>query len=189
MFYVGLDVHSKQITMCVLDDNGKVYRRCTVGSLAEMMGALQRLPGPFEACFEASTGYGVVYEMLLTLAARVCVAHPGLLRLIFRSKHKNDRNDAEKLAKLLYVGEVPLVHVPSAEVRAWRELITFRTRLVQKRTRAKNSVPGCCGRWSFGHRSAAACGLAVVWPGSGNCNCRATYPRSSAICCWRRSRT
>jgi transposase len=126
----------------MLDDNGKPYRRCTVGSLAEMMDSLNRLPGPFEACFEASTGYGVVYEMLLTLAARVCVAHPGQLRLIFRSKHKNDRNDAEKLAKLLYVGEVPAVHVPSAEVRAWRELITFRTRLVQKRTRAKNGVRG-----------------------------------------------
>ena len=53
----------------------------------------------------------------------VKVAHPGQLRLIFRSKHKNDRNDAERLAKLLYLGETPAVHVPAPEVRAWRELI------------------------------------------------------------------
>ncbi len=39
-------------------------------------------------------------------------------RLIFRSKKKNDRVDAEKLAKLIYLGEVPTVHVPSPEVRA-----------------------------------------------------------------------
>ena len=35
---------------------------------------------------------------------RVLVAHPGQLRLIYRSKNKNDRKDAERLAKLLYLG-------------------------------------------------------------------------------------
>ena len=48
--------------------------------------------------------------------------------------------DAQKLAKLLYVGEVPCVHVPQADVRAWRELISFRKRLIEKRTRVKNGV-------------------------------------------------
>ena len=68
------------------------------------------------------------------------MAHPGRLRLIFRSKDKNDRKDAERLAKLLYLGEAPAVHVPSADVRTWRELITCRGRVIAKRTRAKNSV-------------------------------------------------
>jgi hypothetical protein len=31
-------------------------------------------------------------------------------------KNKNDRNDAERLAKLLYLGETQAVHVPSLEV-------------------------------------------------------------------------
>jgi transposase len=62
------------------------------------------------------------------------------LRLIFRSKDKNDRKDAERLAKLLYLGEAPAVHVPSGDVRTWRELITCRGRVIAKRTRAKNSV-------------------------------------------------
>jgi transposase len=68
------------------------------------------------------------------------VAHPGQLRLIFRSKHKNDRNDAERLAKLLYLGEAPAVHVPSLEVWTWRELINCRSQVIAKRTRAKNTV-------------------------------------------------
>ena len=75
-------------------------------------------------------------------AARVVVAHPGLLRLMFRSKQKNDRQDAEKLATLLSLGEVPQVHVPRYEVRAGRELITFRRRLIEKRTWAKNGIRG-----------------------------------------------
>ena len=74
------------------------------------------------------------------MARKVVVAHPGLLKLIFRSKQKSDRRDALKLAKLLYLDEVPVVHVPAADVRAWRELITFRRKLIEKRTRAKNGV-------------------------------------------------
>ena len=68
------------------------------------------------------------------------MAHPGQLRLIFRSKNKNDRNDAERLAKLLYLGETPTVHVPSVEVRTRRELINCRSQVIAKRTRAKNTV-------------------------------------------------
>jgi len=78
--------------------------------------------------------------LLRPLAVRVLVAHPGQLRLIFRSKNKNDRNDAERLAKLLYLGETPTVHVPSIAVRTWRELINCRSQVIAKRTRAKNSV-------------------------------------------------
>ena len=40
----------------------------------------------------------------------------------------------------MYLGEAPAVHVPAADVRTWRELITCRGRVVAKRTRAKNSV-------------------------------------------------
>jgi transposase len=68
------------------------------------------------------------------------VPHPGNLLFISRSNNKNDRNDAERLAKLLYLGEVPTVHVPSLNVRTWRELITCRSQVIAKRTRAKNSV-------------------------------------------------
>jgi transposase len=142
MFYVGLDIHAKQITVCVLDGDGKVFQRCQVRQIDQMMRVLEKLPGPCQACYEASTGYGMYFECLSKIAQRVVVAHPGLLRLIFRSKQKNDRRDAEKLAKLLYVGQVPAVHVPSADVRAWRELITFRRRLIEKRTRAKNGIRG-----------------------------------------------
>ena len=139
MLYVGLDIHVSHITGCVLNENGKVLQRWQVSGVRELVWRLEQLP-PFEVCYEASTGYGTFFELLSKHASRVAVAHPGLLRLIFRSKQKNDRADAQKLAKLLYVGEVPELHVPSADVRAWRELITFRRKVVEKRTRAKNGL-------------------------------------------------
>ena len=140
MFHVGLDIHSTRITICALDERGQVVRRAQVRTIEEMLATLKALPDRFEVCYEASCGYGHYHDILRPLAARVLVAHPGHLRLIFRSKNKNDRNDAERLAKLLYLGETPTVHVPSADVRAWRELINCRGQLVAKRTRAKNGA-------------------------------------------------
>jgi transposase len=68
------------------------------------------------------------------------VAHPGKLRLIFGSKRKNNRFDAEKLAKLLLLDVVPQVHVPNIDVRAWRSLIQLRQRLLSQRVMAKNQI-------------------------------------------------
>jgi transposase len=140
MFYVGLDIHTRRIAICVLNGTGQVFHRSQVRSFEEMLRILKGLPDRFEVCYEASCGYGYYHDLLRPLAARVLVAHPGQLRLIFRSKNKNDRNDAERLAKLLYLGETPTVHVPSLEVRTWRELINCRSQVIAKRTRAKNAV-------------------------------------------------
>ncbi len=140
MFYVGLDIHTKRISICALNETGQVVQRTQVRSIAEMLRALQDLPDRFEVCYEASCGYGHFDDLLRPLATRVLVAHPGQLRLIFRSKNKNDRHDAERLAKLLYLGETPTVHVPSLEVRTWRELINCRSQVIAKRTRAKNTI-------------------------------------------------
>jgi transposase len=139
MNYVGLDVHQKQSTFCVLDEHGRErFTRTVKGGWDRLLVALAEAPRPFAVGFEASLGYGALADRLGKLAERVVVAHPGQLRLIFRSKRKNDRVDAQKLAKLLFLGETPTVHVPSLDVRAWRGLIAHRQRLVERRVRTKN---------------------------------------------------
>lgn len=140
MLYVGLDIHSKHISLCVLSEAGQVVIRTQVRTMEKMMQVLEGLTDRFEVCYEASCGYGHYYDLLRPLAVRVLVAHPGQLRLIYRSKNKNDRKDAERLAKLLYLGEVPTVRVPSLDVRTWRELINCRSQVISKRTRAKNVI-------------------------------------------------
>lgn len=140
MFYVGLDVHSKLFVVCVLNEGGQVVKRGRLREVSQLLTFLEEIEGRFELCFEASCGYGRWFELLRKYASRVVVAHPGRLRLIFRSKRKNDRIDAQKLAQLLALDLVPAVHVPTPDVRAWRELINYRTGVVNKRTRAKNEI-------------------------------------------------
>jgi hypothetical protein len=140
MLYIGLAIRDKRIAICVLGETGQIVRRAQVRTIDELMRMLEALPDRFEVRYEASCGYGHYHDLISPIAAQVTEAHPERLRLIFRSKHKNDRKDAERLAKLLYLGEAPAVHVPAAEVRTWRKLITCRGRVIAKRTRAKNSL-------------------------------------------------
>lgn len=140
MFYIGLDVHTTHHQVCVLDERGHVHatRRCR--SLTELKTWLNQLAPPFQITFEAGTDYGLLYDQLSPLAEEVQVAHPKQLAIIFRSRKKNDKNDAEQLARMLAVQSIPQVHVPSKEVRDWRQLINFRQQTVAKRTRAKNGL-------------------------------------------------
>jgi transposase len=87
-------------------------------------------------------GYGHLYQQIRQLpqARQVQVAHPGQLRLIFKAKRKNDKIDARKLATLLYLDQVPQVHVPGQDVRSWRAMIHWRVKLVDQRTMAKNQI-------------------------------------------------
>jgi transposase len=141
MFYIGLDVHLKQSSLCILGGDGRRVVQTTIrGGWTKVLDHLKSITEPFAICYEASCGYGFLFDRLSQIAQRVVVAHHGQLRLIFRSKRKNDRVDAENLPKLLWLDEVPTVHVPSSDVRSWRSLIEQRQQLIRKRTRVKNSL-------------------------------------------------
>jgi transposase len=59
-------------------------------------------------------------------------------QVIARSKKKTDRADAAALARFLKLGWLPEVVVPSASVRALRQLLEARETLVSTRTKLKN---------------------------------------------------
>jgi len=141
MLYVGLDVHSRQSSLCILNSAGGTVNEIQVkGPRSQVVDRLRQLDQPFSVCYEASCGYGHLYEALRPLAHHVAVAHPAKLRLIYKSKRKNDRVDAQKLAKLLLLDMVPQVHVPHVDVRAWRSLIVLRQRVMAQMVRAKNQI-------------------------------------------------
>ena len=141
MLTIGLDAHEQTSSLCILSDSGGPVKELTLkGHPRRALKWLRELDEPFQICFEASTNYGWLYDELKTVAVKVLVAHPGRLRLIFRSRRKNDRIDAARLAKLLSLGELPLVHVPSIGIRSWRGLIEHRQGCVRERTRIKNGI-------------------------------------------------
>jgi transposase len=144
-YYVGLDVHKQQWTVCVLDGRGnRIATRTWKGSWPKLYDQLARLRAQlltagqtWAICFEATCGIGWLYDQLRRISERVVPAHP---RQIRPSKRKNDRIDAEKLAKLLLLDMVSGVWVPNSQTRAWRSLIQYRQRLLGERTACQNAI-------------------------------------------------
>jgi transposase len=147
MLYVGLDYHLRTSSLCILNEDGKVVKQQTIRGRAKevveelgRLGGLEGAGGPVEVVFEATGGYGPLHAGLSRVARRVVMAHPAALALIWKSKRKNDRVDAQKLARLLYLDAVPQAHVPPAATRQWRRLIELRRSLVRRRAALKNQV-------------------------------------------------
>jgi len=64
MLYVGLDIHIKNIFICILNDNGKIERQLKVRQVDQMMDVLNKLP----CC--ASEHSGVFARELATFPVR-----------------------------------------------------------------------------------------------------------------------
>ena len=141
MLTIGLDVHQSRTSLCVLDSKGNTLRQQEIkGGYDAVASELRKIKKPFQLCYEASTGYGALYDRVAPLAKRVQVAHPGRLALIYKSKKKSNKADAQKLAALMHLDQVPAVHVPKQDVRSWRGLIEHRRSLVDQNVSTKNQI-------------------------------------------------
>ncbi len=144
MIYIGMDVHQKSTTFCLFDPSAKkkdqyrtVTRPTTVQGLKEV---LHPHDGACQVAFEVGTQAQWVARIVRPLASDVQVANPSRIPWLFRDGRKNDRLDARKLATLLYLDQLPQVHLPAADVSAWRALINHRRTLVKRRTMAKLQI-------------------------------------------------
>jgi len=89
---------------------------------------------------EATTNAWDIYDQIVSLVARVVVAHPPKVKWIAEARVKTDRLDVLRLAHLLAADLIPEVWVPPVEVRELRALMAHRRRLVQMGTRARNRL-------------------------------------------------
>lgn len=141
--YIGFDLSDKQTVACLLQPGQKdVYQTLPTdpvklkGWLRRQRQAGDRLHLTFETCGQA----GWLYDHLVDAVDTLKVSNPSLMSWIYRTPTKSDRIDARKQAVLLQMGELPEVHMPSAEVRQWRRDIQHRTALVANRSRQKNRL-------------------------------------------------
>lgn len=82
------------------------------------------------------------------------------------TKRKTDKDDAEKLIRLDLLEELPAVEVPDQEIRVLRRLLTYRQKLIGKRTSCYNAIRHACKqhqvRMPRGDRAWTADGLAEL---------------------------
>lgn len=124
---VGLDVHARSVFGCALDgDTGEVFQRRLTPDHGEVMAWLGDLPGPVAVTYEAGpTGFGLARA--LSAAGIVCeVVAPSKLIRPTGDRVKTDARDAAHLARLLHLGQITAVSIPTASQEAARDLVRAR---------------------------------------------------------------
>jgi transposase len=141
MHYVGIDLHKKSITVCVVSQPGavKARERLACQSPKRIVAWFEQW-APFQAVMEATASYEWLWQLLEPLAERLLLAHPGKLRIIAESTRKSDQYDARVLAEFLALGMIPEAYRPSPRQRAHRRLVRQRVHLNKQVRRVKCKI-------------------------------------------------
>jgi len=139
--FVGVDAHSDHCNLKGVSRQGKVRLDVEVPTtMKDLRAAVTDLRGPVWAMLEASAIAPFVKWALETRVDRVVVCETRENRWIAKSEDKSDPRDAERLARLLRMGEFKEVHVPKRDRQELRELVYLCDKAVRDVSRLKNRL-------------------------------------------------
>jgi transposase len=141
MNFIGVDLHKKIITVCVMDQDRKVLARKTLYcDQPDQIVAFFRQFQPFKVVVEATANYLWLVDRLEPLAQRVVLANPKKLRVIAESTKKTDRLDAQILAEFLARDMIPEAYMPTPRQRQHRILVRHRQYLRGRMTSVRCKI-------------------------------------------------
>jgi len=139
---IGLDLGDRNSWYCVLDEAGQIQLeqrvRTNAQGLREVFGDMPRS----RVALETGTHSPWVSRLLSELGHEVIVAHARKVRLIGESRKKDDRLDAQTLARLARIDPQLLCPVKHRSAQAQADLTVIRARagLVRARTALVNTA-------------------------------------------------
>ena len=138
--YLGLDIHMKSISYCVMDAKGAILKEGTIAATVPKVVQLVQRHGVTHATLEACGNWQAYYDALVALGVNTRLAHPNRVRAIAAARIKTDSIDARILTHLLRVDLIPEAWAPPPPLRAVRELLNYWSVVMQTRVRLKNQV-------------------------------------------------
>lgn len=141
---VGMDLGDKTSRYCMLDENGEVWREASVGTAKKAMTQVFATMKPCRVAIEVGTHSPWVSRLLKSFGHEVIVANARQVQLISKSSRKNDRMDAQMLARLVRVDPRLLRPIQHRSEQAQEHLRVIRVRaaLVEARTMLVNAARG-----------------------------------------------
>lgn len=154
MNFIGIDLHKKTISACVMNQDRKVLKRQTLPcSEPKQIVAFFQQWGEFQAVVEATASYEWLWQLLEPLAQRLVLAHPKKLRVIAESKNKSDKLDAQVLADFLALNMIPEAYRPTLRQRQHRALVRQRCFVKKNLTRVRNKIRRLVGDYNADRRN------------------------------------
>lgn len=139
--FIGLDVHAKTVTAAALNaDSGEIREATMPADNDTVISWIKTQGHDTEVTYKAGpTGYGLVRD-LSTQDIACTVAAPSKLLRAPGDRVKTDKKDALGLARMLSLGEITAVRIPSIDQEGLRDVSRARQRAVGDLTHARQRV-------------------------------------------------
>jgi transposase len=138
---VGMDLHRRRSVLVRMSMGGRKLETVRIGnSPAALRRVLARCGQRPLVVLEATYGWYWAADVLEEAGAEVRLAHPLGVKAFSYRRVKNDERDAADLADLARMGRLPEAWIAPPPVRALREVIRYRHKLVGQRTSCKDQV-------------------------------------------------
>jgi transposase len=149
---IGLDLGDRSSAYCVLNEAGKIVFEHKLATTPEAMKQVFSSMPRCRIAMETGTHSPWVSRLLTALGHEVIVGHAQKVRLITKSRRKDDRLDARTLARLARIDPELLSPVKHRSAQAQLHLTEIRARavLVSARTALVNAARGLVK--SYGER-------------------------------------
>ncbi len=141
---VGLDVGDRHSQFCILDESGEIVAEGRVRTTAETLNEHFTRWARSRVVLEAGTSSAWISRLASAAGHVVIVANPGEVRKINQRDRKNDRTDAQVLARMARFDPqllAPITH-RSAAMQSDLAVVRARDVLVRARTQCVNAVRG-----------------------------------------------
>ena len=165
MNFIGVDLHKKSITVCVMDEKRKVLARKTLAcTQTDEILEFFRQFRPFKVVVEATASYVWFVELVEPLAEKVVLANPKKLRVIAESTKKTDRLDAQVLTEFLVLDMIPESYQPTPRQRQHRALVRHRQYLQGRITSVRSKIRHILSNYNADRKDlfSANCGPAYL---------------------------
>src|SRR5262249_4235705 len=134
---IGLDLADMWSDWVALDREGAVIKRARVRTTEAQLGKTFGSMAPAVMAIEVGTHSAWVSRVLHSCGHSVIVANARRIALIHRNRRKNNRIDAEFLARLARADRALLFPITHRSAGSQKELAVLRTRDLLVRTRTK----------------------------------------------------
>lgn len=126
-FYAGIDLHARQMYICIIDSSGKIlFHRNMDSSPENLLSALEPYLPDIVVGVECVFTWYWIADFCENNNIPFILGHALYMKAIHGSKTKNDKIDSSKIASLIKGGMFPLAYVYPHKMRAARDLLRRR---------------------------------------------------------------
>jgi len=149
-YYCGIDLHARILYVCIIDHQGTV---CVHKQIQAKPEPLYQILAPYignvVVGVECMHCWYWVSDFCQDISVDFILGHALYMKAIHGGKAKNDKIDSYKIAKLIRGGNFPLAYAYPAAMRATRDLLRRRTKIVRHGAHLKAHVVNTASQYNL----------------------------------------